>query len=180
MPDQTVPTHDPRFPIGPFVAPEVITREDRRYAMASLAEMPELLRNAIRPLTDEAINTPYRDGGWTVRQLVHHLADSHMTVFHRTQRALTEDWPEVHAYNEAAFATLHDVSAPVEWSLQLIEGVHARWVMLLQSLTEEQWQRGYVHTDFGRISIELSTLNYGWHSRHHVAHINHLRMSRAW
>jgi hypothetical protein len=176
----SAPTHDPRFPVGKFVAPEVITAEDRRYAMASLAEMPELLRNSIRPLTREQINTPYREGGWTVRQVIHHLADSHMTVFHRIQRALTEDWPEVHAYNEAAFATLPDVSAPVEWSLEIVESVHARWVMLLQSLTEDQWQRGYIHTERGKTTIEAATLEYGWHSRHHVAHITHLRAARGW
>jgi len=111
---------------------------------------------------------------------VHHLADSHMTAFHRIRRALTEDWPEVHGYNEAAFATLHDVAAPVEWSLELVEGVHARWVMLLQSLTEEQWQRGFKHVERGRMTIEYATLMYGWHSRHHVAHITHLRTEQGW
>jgi hypothetical protein len=172
--------HDPRYPIGNFIAPEPITTEDLRYAMASIAEMPELLRDAIRSLKSEQINTPYREGGWTVRQVVHHLADSHMTAFHRLQRALTEDWPEVHGYNEAAFATLHDVSAPVEWSLELIEGVHARWVMLLQSLTPEQWQRGFNHTERGKMGLEFATVLYGWHSRHHVAHITHLRAAKKW
>jgi hypothetical protein len=175
-----VTTRDPRFPIGQFEAPEVITLEDRRYATLSLAEAPGLLREAVRGLTAEQIDTPYREGGWTVRQVVHHVADSHMIAFYRLRRALTEDWPEVHGYSEAAFATLHDVSAPVEWSLELVEGVHARWVMLLQSLTEEQWKRGYMHSERGKTGIELMTLNYGWHARHHVAHINHLRASKGW
>jgi DinB family protein len=180
MSAQTPDTHDPRYPIGKFEAPEIITPEDRRYAMASIAEMPELLRDAIRPLTAAQINSPYREGGWTVRQVIHHLGDSHMTAFHRLQRALTEDWPEVHGYNEAAFATLHDVAAPVEWSLQLLEGVHARWVMLLQSFTDDQWQRGFRHSERGKMTLEFATLLYGWHARHHVAHITHLRATKGW
>jgi hypothetical protein len=176
MPD----THDPRYPIGNFVAPEVITTEDRLDAMASLAEMPELLRAAIRSLSAAQINTPYRDGGWTVRQVVHHLADSHMTAFFRLRKALTEDWPVVEGYNEGSFATLHDVAAPVEWSLELVEGVHARWVMLLQSMTEEQWHRGFYHSERGKMALDVATLLYGWHSKHHVAHITHLRRVQGW
>jgi hypothetical protein len=171
---------DPRYPLGKFAPPATITPEDRRFAIATIAEMPELLREAIRPLTDEQINTPYREGGWTVRQVAHHLADSHMTAFHRVQRALTEDWPEVHGYQEAAFATLHDVTAPVEWSLQILEGVHGRWVTLLQSLTEEQWVRGFKHSERGKMGLETATLLYAWHSLHHVAHITHLRAARGW
>ena len=174
------PSLDPRYPIGRLEAPEVITPEDRRYAIACLAEAPSLLREAIRPLSQEEINTPYREGGWTVRQVVHHLADSHMVAFYRVRLALTEDWPEVRGYDEAAFARLHDISAPVEWSLELVEGVHARWVMLLQSLTEEQWKRGYIHNERGRTGVDLTTLEYGWHSRHHVAHITNLRALNDW
>ncbi len=176
----SLPSHDPRYPTGKFEAPANITPEDRRYAIATIAEMPELLRDAVRGLSEEQIDTPYRDGGWTVRQVVHHVADSHMAAMHRLQRALTEDWPEVHGYNEAAFATLHDATAPVVWSLDLIEGLHARWVMLLQSLSEEQWQRGVKHTDRGKMGIELTTVLYAWHSRHHVAHITHLRATKGW
>ncbi|HEY5328908.1 MAG TPA: putative metal-dependent hydrolase [Acidobacteriaceae bacterium] len=180
MSTQTATTHDPRYPIGKFAAPEVITPEDRRYAMMSLAEMPELLRDAVRGLNREQVDTPYREGGWTVRQVVHHLADSHMTAFFRLRKALTEDWPTVEGYNEASFATLHDIAAPVEWSLELVEGVHARWVMLLQSLTDDQWQRGFNHAERGRMNVEVATLLYAWHSRHHVAHIAHLRKARGW
>jgi uncharacterized damage-inducible protein DinB len=130
-------THDPRFPIGDFTPPESITPEDRRYAILVLAEMPEQMREAVRDLDEEKINTPYREGGWTVRQVVHHVADSHSTATFRLRKALTEDWPVVQGYNEAAFAELADVaSAPVEWSLETIESVHARWVMLLQTFTD--------------------------------------------
>jgi hypothetical protein len=173
-------THDPRYPIGNFEAPEVITAEDRRYAIATIGEMPELLREAVRHLSEDQIDTPYREGGWTVRQVVHHVADSHMTAFFRLRKALTEDWPVVEGYNEAAFATLHDVSSPVEWSLELVEGVHARWVTLLQSLTEEQWKRGFNHSERGKMGLETATLLYAWHSRHHVAHITHLRVAKGW
>lgn len=173
-------THDPRYPIGKCAIPDIIAVEDRRFAIMTLAEAPEQLRNAIRKLSQEQINTPYREGGWTIRQVVHHMADSHMTAFFRLRKALTEDWPAVEGYNEAAFSSLHDASAPVEWSLELVEAVHARWVMLLQSLSEEQWERGFVHAERGRQTIEHATLIYAWHSRHHIAHITHLRAQKGW
>ena len=175
------PTHgDPRYPIGLFAPPDVITEEDRRYAIVILAEMPEQLREALRPLDPDQLNTPYRMGGWTVRQLVHHIADSHMIAFDRVRRALTEDWPEVRGYDERAFAMLADTKSPVEWSLEIIESVHARWVMVLQSLTEEQWARGFRHSERGPVRLDATTLLYAWHSRHHVAHINHLRAEQGW
>lgn len=172
--------HDPRFPIGKFKPLDSITAADRSSAMADIAEMPELLREAVRSLSSEQKNTPYRDGGWTVRQVVHHLADSHMAALHRVHKALTEDWPEVNGYPEAEFAKCHDASAPTEWSLQILEGVHARWVMLLQSLDDLQWKRGFRHAERGRMSIEQVTMLYAWHCRHHVAHITHLRAEKQW
>jgi hypothetical protein len=172
--------HDPRYPIGKFTPPAQVTAEDLRYAIQTLAEMPELLREAVRGLDDEQMDTPYREGGWTVRQVVHHLADSHMTAFHRLRRALTEDWPVVPGYDEKAFAELPDLSAPAEWSLELIESVHARWVMLLQAMTEAQWQRGFKHVERGPSTLDQATVLYAWHSRHHVAHINHLRAREDW
>ena len=115
-----------------------------------------------------------------LRQVVHHVADSHMTAFHRLRKALTEDWPEVNGYDEKAFAELPDVAAPIEWSLELIESVHARWVMLLQTMTEEQWHRGFRHSERGPRPLDLVTLEYAWHSLHHVAHITRLRAQRGW
>ena len=175
-----VTLHDPRYPIGRFTPPETITLEDRRYAILTLAELPEQLREAVRPLDPDQGNTPYREGGWTVRQLVHHMADSHMTAFHRVRLALTEDWPEVRPYNEKAFALLPDVAAPLEWSLEIIESVHARWVMVLQAMTEEQWARGFRHSERGPMRLDAATMLYSWHSRHHVAHITHLRAQQGW
>ncbi|HEU4635866.1 MAG TPA: bacillithiol transferase BstA [Edaphobacter sp.] len=171
---------DPRYPIGRFERPETITNEDRTNAIATLAELPEQLRNAVEGFGSVQLNTPYREGGWTVRQLVHHIADSHMNAFIRVRLALTEDWPTIKPYDEKAWATLHDSAAPVEWSLELIESLHARWVMLLQSLTEEQWMRGYRHPENGEQALDVATLLYAWHSRHHVAHITHLRVSQGW
>jgi uncharacterized damage-inducible protein DinB len=171
---------DPRYPIGKFERPETITPEDRLNAIATLAELPEELRNAVDGLDSSQLNTPYRDGGWTVRQLVHHIADSHMNAFIRIRLALTEDWPTIKPYDEQAWATLHDSAAPVEWSLELVESLHARWVMMLQSLTEEQWQCGFRHPENGEVPVELAALIYAWHSRHHVAHITHLRAREDW
>lgn len=172
--------HDPRYPLGRFTPPGRIQPGDRAEAIRTLAELPEQLREAVRGLSEDQLNTPYREGGWTVRQLVHHIADSHMIAFDRLRRALTEDWPEVRGYREAAFAQLADTAAPVEWSLEIVEAVHARWVMVLQSLTDEQWQRGILHNERGRMALDWTTLLYAWHSRHHVAHITHLRTAREW
>ena len=171
---------DPRFPIGKFIAPEPITPDDVASAIATIAELPSELRNAVQGLNYEQLNTPYRDGGWTVRQLVHHIADSHMNAVIRIRLALTEDWPAIKPYDEKAWATLHDSAAPIEWSLELIEALHARWVMLLQSLQPDQWQRGFKHPEAGPQTVERSTLTYAWHSLHHVAHINHLRTNKGW
>ena len=125
-------------------------------AIATLAELPEMLRNAVDGLDAAQLSTPYREGGWTVRQVVHHVADSHMNAFIRLRLALTEDWPTIKPYDEKAWATLHDAAAPIEWSLELVESLHARWVMLLQSLDEEQWHRGFRHPENGPMTVEVA------------------------
>ena len=176
----TTPHSDPRYPLGKFTPPATITPDDRRDAILTLAEMPGLLRESLRHLAPSQIDTPYREDGWTIRQLVHHIADSHMTAFHRFRKALTEDWPVVTGYDEKAFAELSDSVAPPEWSLEAIEGIHARWVMLLQSLDELQWQRGFNHAERGPTKLDLAALSYAWHSRHHVAHITYLRAQQGW
>lgn len=171
---------DLRYPVGKFQRPDIITPDDRLFAISALAELPTHLRNAVESLDHAELATPYRDGGWTVRQLVHHIADSHMNAVIRIKLALTEDWPTVKPYDEKAWAVLHDVAGPIEWPLNIIEALHARWVMLLQSLDEAQWQRGFRHPEMGASSVELSTLLYAWHSRHHTAHITHLRQREDW
>ncbi len=171
---------DPRYPIGKFQRPETISHEVRLTAIGVLADLPTHLRNAVQDLSHNQLGTPYRDGGWTVRQLVHHIADSHMNALLRVKLALTEDWPTIKPYDEKSWATLHNSTAPVEWSLNLIEALHARWVMLLQSLEEQQWQRGFRHPVNGPMSVDLATCLYAWHSRHHTAHITGLRRREDW
>jgi hypothetical protein len=171
---------DPRYPIGKFTPPATISREDRRSAILTIQQLPEKMREAIRDLNAIQMGTPYREGGWTVRQVVHHVGDSHMTAFHRVRRALTEDWPTVPGYDEKAFAELADSKAPVGWSLDLLEGVHARWSLLLESLTDEQWQRGFKHLERGPSTIDAATPLYAWHSLHHTAHITELRARKGW
>jgi hypothetical protein len=178
--ESTLHAEDLRYPVGRFQPPAEMVVEARVSALATLAELPSQLRNAVSGLDSAQLDTPYREGGWTIRQVVHHFADSHMNAFIRVHLALTEDWPLVKAYDEVAWAKLHDSAAPVEWSLTLIEGLHARWVMLLQSLTEEQWQLGFVHPDGRRLTVERTTLLYAWHSRHHLAHITHLCERERW
>ena len=171
---------DLRYPIGRFQQPERLASTDRAYAIGTLAELPSELRNVVRGLDVAQLGTPYREGGWTVLQVVHHVADSHMNALVRFKLALTEDWPTIKPYNEAAWARLHDATAPMEWSLELIESVHARWVMLLLSRGYAEWTRGYAHPENGRQTLDLATLLYAWHSRHHVAHISRLRQRAGW
>lgn len=173
-------TSDPRYPIGRFTPSETVTPEDLRYAILTISEMPEQLREAVRSLDESQLDTPYREGGWTVRQVVHHLADSHMAAFHRLCRALTEDQPTIQGYKEGAFAELPDHKMPIEWSLELLEGVHARWVALLNSMDASQWQRTWNHSERGIQRLDGVALLYAWHSHHHVAHITHLRAQRGW
>jgi uncharacterized damage-inducible protein DinB len=172
---------DPRYPVGKFQRPETVTPHALMAAIAELSAMPAKLSEAVEGLGREQLEIPYREGGWTVRQLVHHIADSHMNAVMRMRLALTEDWPTITAYDEKAWAMLTDSTrAPIAWSLALIEHLHARWVVLLESLSDEQWQRGFRHPERGPSTLELTTLLYAWHSRHHVAHITRLREIEGW
>jgi hypothetical protein len=172
---------DPRYPIGRFKRPESISAQDRTVAIATIAAMPGLLKAAVKGLDREQLDTPYREGGWTVRQTVHHVADSHTNAFVRVRLALTEDWPTIKPYDEKAWAMLRDsTGAPVGWSLDLLESLHARWVMMLDSLTDEQWERGMNHPENGPMTIDFVTQMYAWHSKHHVAHITRLREQKGW
>ena len=172
---------DPRYPIGaPPKADSVDAAHIPNY-IASLAALPENLRSAVNGLNDAQLDTPYRDGGWTVRQLVHHIADSHMNAYVRTRLALTEDWPTVKAYDEKLWAELFDArTLPVGVSLEILEPLHRRWVALFKSLTEADWQRGYQHAERGRSTLLQVLALYEWHSRHHMAHITELRKSKGW
>ena len=166
---------DPRFPIGKFRRAEA-NLTDHSASVAVLAALPQELRTAVSGMNDAQLDTPYREAGWTVRQLVHHIADSHMNAYVRIRLALTEDWPTIKPYDEKLWAELPDArTAPIQLSLSILDGVHARWTALLGSLTEDQWQRGYTHPVNGRQSIAEATALYDWHSRHHVAHVVELR-----
>ncbi len=171
-----------KYPIGKFSRPAESTPELRAASIETLRQLPRALRKAVEGLNEQQLDTPYREGGWTVRQTVHHLADSHMNSYVRFKLALTEDWPAITAYDEAAWAELPDsVRLPVEVSLAMIDVLHARWVALLESMSEEQFlERGYVHPKSGRQSLALALGIYDWHSRHHTAHIVRLRQTKGW
>ncbi|MDE3188037.1 MAG: putative metal-dependent hydrolase, partial [Acidobacteriota bacterium] len=131
-------------------------------------------------LSDVQLDTPYREGGWTARQVVHHVADSHANAYVRFKLSLTEDWPTVKPYDEAAWAKLPDSRLPIDASLSLIAALHARWVALLESLTAEDFRKGYIHPELGRQDLATALAIYEWHSRHHTAHITGLRARQSW
>jgi uncharacterized damage-inducible protein DinB len=174
--------NDLRHPIGNFVRPATLTPQEREEAIQKIAELPKKMRAAVAALSESQLDTPYRDGGWTVRQTVHHVADSHMQATGRIRLALTEDWPAITPYKENVWAELEDArTLPVEVSLQLIDSLHTRWVKLLCSLDEYGWsKRGYKHPESGNQTIEQVAALYAWHGRHHTAHITSLRERMGW
>jgi hypothetical protein len=171
---------NPRYPIGPPSLSES-GPDARRQAIQAIAELPASLSQALDGLDPAQLDTPYRDGGWTLRQLAHHVADSHLNAYARLRLALTEDWPVIKPYNEALWAELADArTLPVEVSLALLTPLHTRWVSLLGSLDEPSWQRGYVHPGNGRTTVAAMTALYSWHGRHHTAHALALRARMGW
>ena len=167
---------DPRFPIGKFAWPEAVTVADRVRYIQTLADTPALLRAAVAGLSDAQLDTPYREGGWTLRQVVHHVPESHMNAYIRFKLALTENDPVVKPYDEAGWAKLADVAAtPVETSLRLLEALHERWVILLRGMAEADWKKAFRHPEIGLVLLENNLALYDWHSRHHIAHITTTR-----
>jgi DinB superfamily len=171
---------DPRFPIGRFSPPASSLPGVRAAHIQTLRLLPGRLRAAVARLTDAQLDTPYRDGGWTVREVVHHVPDSHMNCYVRFKLALTEDWPTIKPYDEAAWASVPDSRMPVDISLELVAALHGRWVGLLEALTEDDFQRGYAHPQLGRQNLAQVLALYDWHSRHHTAHITNLRTRQGW
>lgn len=170
-----------RYPIGRFQAPEPVAEADRRAWIRDLERLPALLRRAVEPLAPGQLDTPYRPGGWSVRQVVHHLADSHLNSFVRFKLALTEDRPTIKPYDEAAWAELPDVAAtPVAVSLDLLEALHARWVHLLGALDERQLAREFLHPESGTLRLDHTIGLYAWHGRHHLAHVTTLAEREGW
>jgi hypothetical protein len=167
---------DPRFPVGKFHWPAEVTAEDRAKYINTLATAPALYREAVTGLMDAQLDTPYREGGWTIRQVMHHVPESHMNAYIRFKLALTENEPTVKPYDEAAWAQLSDVTVtPIETSLNLLEALHQRWVILLNRLTESDWKKAFRHPELGLVLLENNLALYDWHSRHHLAHITTTR-----
>ncbi len=172
---------DLRYPVGKFKFPDVVSVDDRRKFIEQIAETPAHLRAAIGGLSDSQLDTPYRPEGWTVRQVIHHVPDSHLNSYIRFKLALTEDEPTIKPYAEDRWAELPDGrSGPVEVSLRLLECLHSRWVVLLRSLTESDWKRTFRHPDLGLLRLDQNAALYAWHGRHHVAHITGLRDRMSW
>ena len=171
---------DLRYPIGEFRFTGALSDHQRAHAIHEISVAPKMLREVVSDLSEEQIDTPYRDGGWTVRQVVHHLPDSHMNSYVRLKLALTEEIPTIRTYEEALWAQLPDSRAPVELSLRLLEALHARWVHLLSHIEDEQWDRSFLHPDLGRMRVDELLAFYAWHGKHHIAHITSLRSRQGW
>jgi uncharacterized damage-inducible protein DinB len=171
---------DLRFPIGKFQYAGNLTSEQRREFIDAIAATPARLNAAVAGLKPAQIDTPYRPGGWTVRQLAHHIADSHMNAYVRFKLALTESEPTIKPYDEKQWAELADSKVPIDPSLALVENLHARWVVLLRSLTPADWAKKFRHPERGTMSLDETLALYEWHGRHHVAHITALRERENW
>ncbi len=167
-----------RYPIG---APDRNPSIDHRPAhIEAIRTLPDRFAQAFHGLSEEQIDTPYREGGWTLRQLAHHVADSHLNAWLRLKLALTEDWPTIKPYDEKLWAETAETCGPVEAPLALLAGLHARWARLLAALEPRQWERGYVHPESGRTSIGQMAALYSWHGQHHTAHALGLRQRKGW
>lgn len=172
---------DPRYPLGPFRYDPDAGEEGRRRAIAAIGELPSALRRAVQGLDDRRLDTPYREGGWTVRQVVHHLVDSHVNAYVRLRLALTEENPVIRPYDEVAWAELPDArNEPVELSLALLERLHARWVALLERLPDAAFARRWTHPASGEHGVDELVQMYAWHGGHHVAHVTSLREREGW
>jgi hypothetical protein len=172
---------DLRYPVGPLTAKAPFTATDRAAALTVLAEAPARLRLAVAGLTDAQLDTPYRPGGWTVRQVVHHVFDSHVNAYLRTKFALSDDGTTIKPYPEAVWAEMADSrTAPVTLSLTLLDALHERWLIVLRSIAPAQWPQTIVHPERGAMTLDDVLAMYEWHSRHHTAHITSLRAREDW
>jgi uncharacterized damage-inducible protein DinB len=174
------PMDNPRYPIGIFDFKQPVTMDRVRTAIEEIAASPAALRNAVRGLDDKQLDTPYRDGGWTVRQVVHHVPDSHMNAFIRLKLGLTENHPTIKPYEQQLWSELPDARGPIEPSLSLLDSLHERWVRLLRSLGERDFARTIFHPENGEMTLGLLTAHYAWHGKHHTAHITSLRTRVGW
>ena len=174
---------DLRYPIGPFKdhAKDHTTADEKAALMDAIEAAPARLRAAVAGLDDTQLDTPYREDGWTVRQVVHHVVDSHLNAYVRFRWALTEDGPVIKPYEEKEWARLPDATTvPVAVSLDLLDALHTRWLILLRAMAPEEFERRWTSPDFGELSVDVLLQIYGWHGKHHVAHITALRKREEW
>jgi len=179
MPESPTLT-DPRYPVGRAERRSTLSPEERRAAIDALDTAPDALSAAVHGLTDEQLDTPYREGGWTVRQVVHHVADSHMHAYIRIRFALTEDNPTIKPYDENAWVALPDSELPPAVSLQLLRALHTRLVTTLRALPPEAFARTLQHPENGPMTLDAMLNMYSWHGRHHTAHVTELRKRKGW
>jgi uncharacterized damage-inducible protein DinB len=173
-------SEDPRFPLGKFDK-STISRDRRTEFIQTIADLPQRIRDAVKGLDEKQLDTPYRPGGWTVRQTVHHVADSHLNSYVRFKLALTEDGPPtIVPYYEDRWAELADSKLPVDVSLALIDGLHQRWATLLTAMSDDDFGRIFKHPETGDWTLEAALALYAWHSKHHTAHISRLREREGW
>jgi hypothetical protein len=174
-------SRDLQFPVGKFAAQSLVTDDTRRTCIREISGAPAALRAAVAGLAAPQLDTPYRPGGWTVRQVVHHVPDSHMNAYCRFKFALTENNPAIKAYDEAAWANVADTAkTPLDVSLSLLDALHARWVVLLESMQAEDFARSLQHPEKGTITLDWMLQLYAWHGRHHAAHVTELRKREGW
>jgi len=171
-----------RYPIGKFVAPNEITKDDINNWIEEIGNLPSELKDAVNLLKPEQLDTPYRPGGWTLRQVVHHLADSHMNSYIRFKLAISEDTPTIKPYMEEKWAELEDAkNGAVEISLNLLQSLHSRWVLFLRSLTEEDFEKGFIHPEHGRkMLLKQALAMYAWHGKHHLNHLLKTKKAEGW
>jgi uncharacterized damage-inducible protein DinB len=172
---------DLRYPIGKFKYEKSLTDDERKACLATIEETPAKMRAAVAGLSEEQLDTPYRPDGWTVRQVVHHVPESHLTSYTRFKLAITEDEPTIKPYFEDRWAELDDArQAPIALSLNLLDAVHGRWIWFLRSLKQDDFQRTFRHPELGLVSLDKNVALYAWHGPHHVAQITSLRERMSW
>jgi hypothetical protein len=171
---------DLRYPIGKFNPVETLTDDDRRKMIDDIAAQPARFRDAVRGWTDTQLDTPYRPGGWTVRQVIHHVPESHLNSYVRFKWTLTENEPTIKPYAQDAWSALPDSKLPIEMSLRLLEALHVRWVELLRCMTPDQWRRRLHHPESGTFNLDRMLQVYVWHGNHHLAHITRLKERMKW
>ncbi|MGB9196297.1 MAG: bacillithiol transferase BstA [Terriglobales bacterium] len=171
---------DPRFPIGKFSYSGPLSDAQKKECLDNIEQAPAKLRAAVRGLSDAQLDTPYREGGWTVRQVVHHVPDSHMNSYIRVKLALTEEDPTIKPYMEDLWAELPDSRQPIENSLMMLESLHRRWIIILRNLNDTDWKRTFSHPQLGPMTLEKNLALYSWHGKHHVAHVTNLREQMGW